>query len=256
MPPSSLKLAEIEDLEQLQCRSRDARARRARNAACAAPRPAASASQWTVAGRHHVFQARSCRGRAGCSGTCARRRGARSGTGADRRCAVPLEVNLAGGRLVDAGQQVEDRRLARAVRTDQTVDFALPDVHVQLVDGDETAEANRALSVREHDAVAVRHSRRARGARGFRDDRVFFGRPDGVSARALCSSVLHLFSRASARWHAIALCVMGTPPDAPTASSPSGRFCARLQPVAGRTRGAENSLRARQHDEDQQQPRR
>ena len=59
--------------------------------------------------------------------------------------AFAFEMNLAGSRLVNAGQQIEDRSLARAVRSDQAVDLAALDLHVQLVDGDQTAETNRGL---------------------------------------------------------------------------------------------------------------
>ena len=39
--------------------------------------------------------------------------------------ALSLEINLAGSRLVNAGQQIENRGLAGAVRSDQSVDLAL-----------------------------------------------------------------------------------------------------------------------------------
>src|SRR6185503_10806321 len=54
-----------------------------------------------------------------------------------------VEVDLAGGWFVNAGQQIEDRSLAGAVRTDETVDLTLLDVHVQLVNGHQSAETNR-----------------------------------------------------------------------------------------------------------------
>src|SRR5687767_11765198 len=55
--------------------------------------------------------------------------------------ALPFEMNLAGSRLVNAGQQIENRCLARAVRSDEAVDLAALDLHVQFVDGDQAAEA-------------------------------------------------------------------------------------------------------------------
>ena len=49
-------------------------------------------------------------------------------------------TRLARGRLVDAGQHVEEGRLAGAVRADQADDRAARDREVDVVDGDEAAE--------------------------------------------------------------------------------------------------------------------
>ena len=57
-----------------------------------------------------------------------------------RRHVVPVEDDLAGGRLVHAREHVEERRLARAVRADQAHDRPVGDREVQIVDGDEPAE--------------------------------------------------------------------------------------------------------------------
>src|SRR5207244_3512450 len=51
-----------------------------------------------------------------------------------------VEDDRPGGRLVDAGQHVEERRLPRAVRADQADDRALRDREVEVVDREETAE--------------------------------------------------------------------------------------------------------------------
>ena len=48
-----------------------------------------------------------------------------------------------GVRRVDAGDEVEERRLAGAVRPDHAHDLALVDVQVELVDAREPAEALR-----------------------------------------------------------------------------------------------------------------
>ena len=53
---------------------------------------------------------------------------------------VAVEDDPAGGRLVDAGEHVEERRLAGAVRADQADDRAARDREVDVVDGDEPAE--------------------------------------------------------------------------------------------------------------------
>ena len=50
------------------------------------------------------------------------------------------EDHAARGRLVDAGEHVEERRLAGAVRPDQADDRALRHREVDVVDGDEAAE--------------------------------------------------------------------------------------------------------------------
>src|SRR5687768_3074282 len=58
---------------------------------------------------------------------------------------LAFEMDLAGSRLVNAGQQIENRCLASAVRSDEAIDLAALDLHVQLVDGHQTAEANCAF---------------------------------------------------------------------------------------------------------------
>src|SRR4029450_8157087 len=77
---------------------------------------------------------------------------------------VAVEDDHAPGRLVDAGDHVEERRLAGAVRADQADDRALGDGEVYAGDGDEPAEllahAGRFEQVRHHasDGSTVRDS--------------------------------------------------------------------------------------------------
>jgi hypothetical protein len=52
-----------------------------------------------------------------------------------------VERNLAGGRLVVAGNDVEQRRFAGAVRTDNAEDFALVDGEGHVGDRSQAAEA-------------------------------------------------------------------------------------------------------------------
>ena len=54
--------------------------------------------------------------------------------------ASPVEVNLSFGRLIDPRQQIEDRRLACAVRADQSVECAARHLERQILHGRETAE--------------------------------------------------------------------------------------------------------------------
>ena len=48
-------------------------------------------------------------------------------------------------RLVEAGDAVEDRGLARAVGADERGDVAAPGLEGEVVDGDEAAEAHREM---------------------------------------------------------------------------------------------------------------
>ena len=56
---------------------------------------------------------------------------------------LALENHLAGRRLVDAGDRVEQRGFAGSVRPDQREDLALSDLKADLVDGGQPAEAFR-----------------------------------------------------------------------------------------------------------------
>ena len=72
---------------------------------------------------------------------------------------LALEPDVAGVGLVDAGDEVEERRLAGAVRPDHADDLALVDVQVELVDAREPAEALRdalELEQRRHQTISTR----------------------------------------------------------------------------------------------------
>src|SRR5690606_20513629 len=56
------------------------------------------------------------------------------------RDVLALEADTAGCRLIDAAYEVEDRRLAGAVRTDDREDLALVDAEADAVDGLDAAE--------------------------------------------------------------------------------------------------------------------
>ena len=78
---------------------------------------------------------------------------------------VALEADRARGRRQRAGEHVEDRALARAVRADQAEDLALLDLERHVVDGGEAAEALDQPLDRQHAGVRVagvqlRHSPR------------------------------------------------------------------------------------------------
>ncbi len=54
------------------------------------------------------------------------------------------------GGLIDLGEQVEDRGLARAVRADETGDLRAADGHVEVVDRLESAEGDAEVDALEH----------------------------------------------------------------------------------------------------------
>ena len=56
---------------------------------------------------------------------------------------LAVEFDLAVRRLIDAGDAVEGRGLARAVRADERDDLVLVDVHGEVVHGDDAAELHR-----------------------------------------------------------------------------------------------------------------
>src|SRR5439155_14247128 len=60
--------------------------------------------------------------------------------------APPTEPNVAGGGIEDADDDVEERRLAGAVRADEADDRALRDLEVDLANRDQTAEGLRYLA--------------------------------------------------------------------------------------------------------------
>ena len=135
---SSCRLGEPAVDEQLLGACRRSRAPRAGRAACGRSsrrcRPSAG-----CACRRARSRGRSSGGRAGCSGTCARRRARRSRAAACRTSSA-VEDDAPGGGDVDPGEHVEERRLARAVRSDQRDDRAARDREVDVVGRDEPAE--------------------------------------------------------------------------------------------------------------------
>src|SRR5205814_9741669 len=62
----------------------------------------------------------------------------------EQRAAV--ENDLAGGRIVEPAEAIEERRLAGAVRADEADDGAALDVEAELVEGDNAAEVNREIA--------------------------------------------------------------------------------------------------------------
>src|SRR6185312_12057335 len=74
--------------------------------------------------------------------------------------APALELDLARIRRVDARDQVEERRLAGAVRPDHAHDLALVDVEVEPVDHAQAAEGERdALQLEQrHQTISTRRS--------------------------------------------------------------------------------------------------
>ena len=76
--------------------------------------------------------------------------------------ALAGEADVARVRRVHAGHQVEERRLAGAVRADHAEDLVLVDVQVELVDAREPAEAHRdALQLEQalgHQAISTRRA--------------------------------------------------------------------------------------------------
>src|SRR5687767_6555805 len=54
-------------------------------------------------------------------------------------------MDRARGWFIDPSQQIEDGRFAGAIGSDQPVDLVRPHRHVELINGHQTAEANRSL---------------------------------------------------------------------------------------------------------------
>ena len=83
-----------------------------------------------------------------------------------RRHIFTLETDAAGGWLDDAGQQIDQRGLASAVRTDQSDDLALIERKAEIVDGLDAAEVpaeilghqdrSHAAALRGRDQLAMR----------------------------------------------------------------------------------------------------
>ena len=95
--------------------------------------------------------------------------------------AAVAQRDAALGRLVEAGDAVEDRGLAGAVRADEGGDVAAADVEGEIVDGDEAAEA--------HGQVLDRRAA-GRRASGVRRRRVAISDPrPGRPCRRRCACV-------------------------------------------------------------------
>src|SRR5690242_14850329 len=58
---------------------------------------------------------------------------------------MAVEKDFAGGRLIDAGDQIEYRGLARTVRADQADQFVAPDFQIQIRYGGQPAETDASL---------------------------------------------------------------------------------------------------------------
>src|SRR6202042_3564469 len=75
--------------------------------------------------------------------------------GSERGDVAPLEPDRARGRREQAADQIEERRLAGAVRTDDRAQFARLDGQRYVVDGDQVAKALRcALDLKQGHAFA------------------------------------------------------------------------------------------------------
>ncbi len=73
--------------------------------------------------------------------------------GRRERDGAAVELDEAGGRLDDAGQDLHQRRLAGAVLAEQRGDLAAPDVEVHALQGMDTAVGFRHVAGREHDVA-------------------------------------------------------------------------------------------------------
>jgi hypothetical protein len=67
---------------------------------------------------------------------------------------TPVVGDAAAGGGIDAADQVEDRRLARAVGPDQREHLAAPDFEAHLVDREHAPEAHAQVLGRQEDVVA------------------------------------------------------------------------------------------------------
>src|SRR5205085_1607816 len=81
--------------------------------------------------------------------------------------ALTLEPDVAGVGPVDPGHEIEDGRLAGAVRPDQADDLALADLDVETVDHLQASEGERHVSQLEEGSVAHTISTRRSPKRPF-----------------------------------------------------------------------------------------
>ena len=75
---------------------------------------------------------------------------------------APPNVTLPGVGAVDAGHDVEECRLARAVGADQAEDLVRRDVEVEMVERHHAAEPPRQTARRQHGATCARIARHGR----------------------------------------------------------------------------------------------
>src|SRR5262245_46906555 len=59
--------------------------------------------------------------------------------------ALTFEMNVSGGRFIDAGQQVENCGLTGAIGPNQSIYLTAAHFHIQFVDGDQATKTNGAL---------------------------------------------------------------------------------------------------------------
>ena len=133
---------------------RRARALPRRGRAAARPRGSRRACADRCRAAH--CRAASCSAAASRAGRCARCRRRRSGAGASAVMSSPRNTIRPPSASQRAGDQVEQRGLAGAVRADQAraISPAL-DLEADVVDGDQAAEALGARSDREHGSPAA-----------------------------------------------------------------------------------------------------
>ena len=73
-----------------------------------------------------------------------------------RQDALAFHQDVAGARLVEPGEAVEERRLAGAVRSDQAEDLALVHVERHAIQRDDAAEHDADVANREQGALSLR----------------------------------------------------------------------------------------------------
>ena len=73
-----------------------------------------------------------------------------------RQDAYAFHQDIAGARLIESGEAVEQRRLAGAVRSDQAEDCALVHVKGHAVQRDDAAEHDADVANREQGSISLR----------------------------------------------------------------------------------------------------
>jgi hypothetical protein len=108
-----------------------------------------------------------------------------------------LEEDVAVVRPVHAGDEVEERRLAGAVRADDADDLTLGDVQVEILDHGEPAEALRDVPQLEHQTISTRDVPSSPCGRAFM--RTMRMTPIRMSRVMLGSTTSRLFQTNAAR---------------------------------------------------------